>query len=276
MQDAFQATLPTSRHHQYWDGYYYWDARRRLMSGEGAGQAGRQGGDSGFSTSSSGGFGFGAQYASSGLADSGLPGAGGGGGDFFTRSARSLKELSSDPLPPLSEVLKLYKDLYSMGYSVAFVTGRGEANRTSHLGAMGGAGREAGGQQRLKNLASAGYGRACGGQPITTSPPPSSTPPEPPVDGGLTPPRASTPGTPPPSGRRLSQNGGLPCYTALYMRPYSDNRPASVVKPELREKLMQQYNVRLVGSLGDQWSDLNGDHSAPACFKLPNPMYFAL
>jgi predicted secreted acid phosphatase len=50
---------------------------------------------------------------------------------------------------------------------------------------------------------------------------------------------------------------------------------ASVFKPERRQQLIQQgYNI--VGTFGDQYSDLEGTSSAVASYKLPNPLYYIL
>jgi hypothetical protein len=35
-------------------------------------------------------------------------------------------------------------------------------------------------------------------------------------------------------------------------------------------------NYTLLALLGDQFSDLNGEESAPYAFKLPNPFYYIL
>jgi len=42
----------------------------------------------------------------------------------------------------------------------------------------------------------------------------------------------------------------------------------------MRENLLRQ-GYRIVGIIGDQWSDLLGDHRGESrTFKLPNPMYY--
>jgi hypothetical protein len=40
--------------------------------------------------------------------------------------------------------------------------------------------------------------------------------------------------------------------------------------------LLKRGNMTLVALVGDQFSDLNGEESAPYAFKLPNPFYYIL
>jgi predicted secreted acid phosphatase len=66
-----------------------------------------------------------------------------------------------------------------------------------------------------------------------------------------------------------------PCYVHLYLRQLNDTRLASVYKPAQRQDLLSK-GYSLVGSIGDQFSDLSGGHSADTGFKLPNPFYYIL
>lgn len=67
------------------------------------------------------------------------------------------------------------------------------------------------------------------------------------------------------------------CYVDLILRPgnRTDNRPASVYKPWARH-MLERRGYTLLASMGDQFSDLEGEHVAPYSFKLPNPCYFIL
>ncbi|GLI68175.1 hypothetical protein VaNZ11_012515 [Volvox africanus] len=65
------------------------------------------------------------------------------------------------------------------------------------------------------------------------------------------------------------------CYTELLMREVGDERLASVFKAEARARLVAEGHV-LLGNIGDQFSDLVGQASAMANFKLPNPVYTLL
>lgn len=66
------------------------------------------------------------------------------------------------------------------------------------------------------------------------------------------------------------------CYSALYLRQQGDTQLASVYKPGARQDLLTKGNMTLMALVGDQFSDLNGEHSAPFAFKLPNPFYYIL
>lgn len=68
-----------------------------------------------------------------------------------------------------------------------------------------------------------------------------------------------------------------PCYVALHLRDEAKDmiKIASVYKPQ-RRKQLQDAGYRLLATFGDQYSDLEGDVSAVASWKLPNPMYYIL
>eukprot|EP00897_Mesotaenium_endlicherianum_P009314 jgi/Mesen1/8410/ME000471S07727 len=55
--------------------------------------------------------------------------------------------------------------------------------------------------------------------------------------------------------------------------PHEANETALVFKSRARERL-EQSGYRILGGLGDQWSDLQGPHHGARTFKLPNPMYY--
>jgi len=148
--------------------------------------------------------------------------------------------------PALAPTLRLYKAALAAGFSVAFVTGR--SGRPAVLNAT------------VANLEDAGYGRACEGE-----------------GGGWQ--AGGRPVFVPRAGTAAAAAEEPPCYSALLMRPPGDGRPASAVKPELRAALLAAAkevapNAALVASVGDQFSDLGGDPSPHAAFKLPNPVYF--
>lgn len=44
-------------------------------------------------------------------------------------------------------------------------------------------------------------------------------------------------------------------------------------KSDVRKQL-EDEGYRILGNVGDQWSDLQGDYLGNRTFKLPNPMYF--
>lgn len=39
-------------------------------------------------------------------------------------------------------------------------------------------------------------------------------------------------------------------------------------------KKLQQEGYKIVGNIGDQWSDILGTPEGDRTFKLPNPMYY--
>jgi predicted secreted acid phosphatase len=77
------------------------------------------------------------------------------------------------------------------------------------------------------------------------------------------------------SGKVLRTEG--PCYVALHLRGMEKDQStlASVYKPE-RRKQLQDAGYTLVATFGDQFSDLEGETSAIASWKLPNPIYLIL
>eukprot|EP00878_Enallax_costatus_P015348 GHUV01016076.1.p1 GENE.GHUV01016076.1~~GHUV01016076.1.p1 ORF type:complete len:286 (+),score=85.53 GHUV01016076.1:637-1494(+) len=141
------------------------------------------------------------------------------------------KWVAAAQAPALQPVQQFYRALCAAGYSVAFVTGRREAQR----------------DHTMQNLASAGYGSLC-------------------AETGSSKSGASV----------GAHSRGECCYTALYMRPQNDTRLASVYKPWARQQLLKTHKMQLLALVGDQFSDLNGDISAPYAFKLPNPFYYIL
>lgn len=50
-------------------------------------------------------------------------------------------------------------------------------------------------------------------------------------------------------------------------------KTAVYYKSSERAKLEKQ-GYRIIGNIGDQWSDLLGTHIANRTFKLPDPMYY--
>jgi predicted secreted acid phosphatase len=147
------------------------------------------------------------------------------------------KWVAAAQAPALQPTLQYYRALCDAGYSVAFVTGRKESSR----------------QATMHNLEVEGYGKPCAEGP-----------------GPFYGPR--------PLQTDSSSNGSGHgcCYSALYLRQAGDTSLASVYKPGARKDLLQKGNMTLIALVGDQFSDLNGEVSAPYAFKLPNPFYYIL
>ncbi|CAA7398258.1 unnamed protein product [Spirodela intermedia] len=78
-------------------------------------------------------------------------------------------------------------------------------------------------------------------------------------------------------GRTTAENlhtQGFVGYERLVMRGAEyRGKSAAVFKTEARRQLVRE-GYRIWGNVGDQWTDLLGDHPGDRTFKLPNPMYF--
>ncbi|CAA0836181.1 HAD superfamily- subfamily IIIB acid phosphatase [Striga hermonthica] len=70
------------------------------------------------------------------------------------------------------------------------------------------------------------------------------------------------------------QNQGFFGYEKLILRDKSYRGQSAITfKSAVRRQLVED-GYRIVGNVGDQWSDLMGDALGNRTFKLPNPMYF--
>jgi len=48
---------------------------------------------------------------------------------------------------------------------------------------------------------------------------------------------------------------------------------SNAFKSSERKKLVEE-GYRIIGNIGDQWSDIVGDNIGLRTFKLPNPLYY--
>ncbi|KAI4330655.1 hypothetical protein MLD38_028923 [Melastoma candidum] len=70
------------------------------------------------------------------------------------------------------------------------------------------------------------------------------------------------------------KNVGFHTWIKLILKGSSDSGKTAVVyKSERRTKLVES-GYRIVGNIGDQWSDLLGTNTGNRTFKLPDPMYY--
>lgn len=53
-----------------------------------------------------------------------------------------------------------------------------------------------------------------------------------------------------------------------------DKRGAVVYKSSKRKQIEEVEGYRIMGNIGDQWSDLMGTNAGNRTFKLPDPMYY--
>lgn len=60
----------------------------------------------------------------------------------------------------------------------------------------------------------------------------------------------------------------------LCRQPSERGTTLAVYKSKKRGELVNQ-GYRIIGNIGDQWSDLSGDYAGNRTFKLPNPMFYA-
>ncbi|KAL3615821.1 hypothetical protein CASFOL_040115 [Castilleja foliolosa] len=71
------------------------------------------------------------------------------------------------------------------------------------------------------------------------------------------------------------KNQGYNGYDRLVLRTAMyKGKSAVTYKSDIRKQMVEKEGLRLRGNVGDEWSDLQGDHAGDRTFKIPNPMYF--
>lgn len=72
------------------------------------------------------------------------------------------------------------------------------------------------------------------------------------------------------------KNLGFTTWEKLILKQTSDAGTSSQIYKEKKrnELLAQPQRYRIVGNVGDQWSDLVGENVGFRTFKVPNPMYY--
>ena len=66
-------------------------------------------------------------------------------------------------------------------------------------------------------------------------------------------------------------------YTKLIFSCYRGREfvgKSAVVYKSAQRKKLEEEGYRIIGNVGDQWSDLLGTNSGIRTFKLPDPMYY--
>ncbi|XP_019196282.1 PREDICTED: acid phosphatase 1-like [Ipomoea nil] len=66
---------------------------------------------------------------------------------------------------------------------------------------------------------------------------------------------------------------GYSHWEKLILKGANDTRTAVEYKSKKRTELVKK-GYRIIGNIGDQWSDLLGDNAGARTFKLPDPMYY--
>ncbi|KAL6335770.1 hypothetical protein AAG906_039533 [Vitis piasezkii] len=69
------------------------------------------------------------------------------------------------------------------------------------------------------------------------------------------------------------KNEGFLTWEKLILRGSLETGTALVYKSNKR-KMLEQNGYRIVGNIGDQWSDILGTNTGYRTFKLPDPMYY--
>ncbi|KAJ0597012.1 putative Acid phosphatase [Helianthus annuus] len=67
---------------------------------------------------------------------------------------------------------------------------------------------------------------------------------------------------------------GFENWDRLILRGAGDDGKTAVAFKSDKRKQIVEEGFRIIGNLGDQWSDLIGSYVSIRSFKLSNPMYF--
>ncbi|KAM0071111.1 putative Acid phosphatase [Helianthus debilis subsp. tardiflorus] len=67
---------------------------------------------------------------------------------------------------------------------------------------------------------------------------------------------------------------GFENWDRLILRGADDDGKTAVAFKSDKRKQIVEEGFRIIGNLGDQWSDLIGSYVSIRSFKLSNPMYF--
>ncbi|KAL4625965.1 hypothetical protein ACB092_05G062100 [Castanea dentata] len=70
------------------------------------------------------------------------------------------------------------------------------------------------------------------------------------------------------------KNLGFTNWEKLILKQTSAKGTTSLVFKEKKRNELIGQGYRIIGNVGDQWSDLLGEHAGYRTFKVPNPMYY--
>ncbi|OMO66479.1 Acid phosphatase (Class B) [Corchorus olitorius] len=70
------------------------------------------------------------------------------------------------------------------------------------------------------------------------------------------------------------KKAGYKTWEKLILRKSSESGKAAVEYKSGHRKKLEESGYRIVGNIGDQWSDLIGTNPGKRTFKLPDPMYY--
>ncbi|KAF8393466.1 hypothetical protein HHK36_021710 [Tetracentron sinense] len=70
------------------------------------------------------------------------------------------------------------------------------------------------------------------------------------------------------------KEAGYHTWEKLLLRGSSDENTTGVVYKSGQRKKLEKKGYRILGNMGDQWSDILGTHTGNRTFKVPDPMYY--
>ncbi|KAH7511528.1 hypothetical protein FEM48_ZijujUnG0006000 [Ziziphus jujuba var. spinosa] len=70
------------------------------------------------------------------------------------------------------------------------------------------------------------------------------------------------------------KNVGFHSWEKLILKGSSYKGTTAVVYKSAQRENLEESGYRIVGNIGDQWSDLLGTHVGKRTFKLPDPLYY--
>ncbi|KAK9282503.1 hypothetical protein L1049_005422 [Liquidambar formosana] len=70
------------------------------------------------------------------------------------------------------------------------------------------------------------------------------------------------------------KNSGYDTWLKLILKQKSEKGTTAVVYKSSKRKELEEKGYRILGNMGDQWSDLLGTNVGNRTFKVPNPMYY--
>ncbi|KAK3415626.1 acid phosphatase 1 [Eucalyptus grandis] len=70
------------------------------------------------------------------------------------------------------------------------------------------------------------------------------------------------------------RNAGFSNWEMLILKGSTYSGTTAVVYKSSERRKVEESGYRIVGNIGDQWSDLLGIHAGNRTFKLPDPMYY--
>uniref|UniRef100_A0A2N9FZF6 Acid phosphatase n=1 Tax=Fagus sylvatica TaxID=28930 RepID=A0A2N9FZF6_FAGSY len=70
------------------------------------------------------------------------------------------------------------------------------------------------------------------------------------------------------------KNAGYTTWEKLILKQTSESGTTALAYKSKKRKELEALRYRIVGNMGDQWSDLLGTHVGNRTFKVPDPMFY--